>query len=216
MPVSPLTSALSGTAGAAQKQSLGQDEFLKMMLAQIKNQDPLKPLEPAQFLGQLAQFSTVTGIQGMQSSLTALNNTLGSSSLMEGASLVGRDVLSASNTTRLPVAGSVTAAVVAPSAASSIQVNVRDVSGALVRQFSVPADDGLVDLVWDGNANNGQRAAAGIYTMEAVARIGSAGQSLETMMQNRVNSVTVDPSSGSLTLNTSGGAVPLSAVRRVQ
>ncbi len=216
MAVSPLSNALSGTAGAAQKQSLGQDEFLKMMLAQIKNQDPLKPLEPAQFLGQLAQFSTVTGIQGMQSSLTALNNTLGSSSLMEGASLVGRDVLSASNTTRLPVAGSVTAAVVAPSAASSIQVNVRDVSGALVRQFAVPADDGLVDLVWDGNANNGQRAAAGVYTMEAVARIGSAGQSLETMMQNRVNSVTVDPSSGSLTLNTSGGAVPLSAVRRVQ
>lgn len=216
MPVSPLTSALASNATSPQKQSLGQDEFLKMMLAQLKNQDPLKPLEPAQFLGQLAQFSTVTGIQGMQSSLTALNTTLGSSSLMEGASLVGRDVLSVGTTTRLPAAGSVAAAVVAPSGASSVVVNVRDVSGALVRQFEVPADDGLVDLVWDGNANNGQRAAAGIYSMEAVARIGSSGQSLETMMQNRVNSVTVDPSSGALTLNTSGGAVPLSGVRRVQ
>jgi len=216
MPVSPLTSALASNATSPQKQSLGQDEFLKMMLAQLKNQDPLKPLEPAQFLGQLAQFSTVTGIQGMQSSLTALNTTLGSSSLMEGASLVGRDVLSVGNTTRLPAAGSVAAAVVAPSGASLVVVNVRDVSGALVRQFEVPADDGVVDLVWDGNANNGQRAAAGIYSMEAVARIGSAGQSVETMMQNRVNSVTVDPSSGALTLNTSGGAVPLSGVRRVQ
>ncbi len=197
------------------QQSFGQNEFLKMMLAQLKNQDPLKPLDPAQFLGQLAQFSTVTGIQGMQNSLSSLNQTLGSSSLTEGASLIGRDVLTAASTARLGASGSVSGAVVAPAGATSVQVNVRDVSGALVRRFEVPVTDGMVDFGWDGINDAGSRAAAGIYGFEALGRVGNSTESVEVMLQQRVNSVTFDGTAGGLTLNTSGGAVSLSNVRRV-
>ena len=218
MAVSQIGSA--GTADAIagatnRQQSFGQNEFLKMMLAQLKNQDPLKPLDPAQFLGQLAQFSTVTGIQGMQNSLSALNRTLGTSSLTEGASLIGRDVLTAATTARLGSTGSVSGAVVAPAGASSVQVNVRDVSGALVRRFDVPVTDGLVDFSWDGLNDQGSRAASGVYAFEALGRVGNSTESVEVMLQRRVNSVTFDGSAGGLTLNTSGGAVSLAQVRRV-
>lgn len=205
----------AATAAATRRQSFGQDEFLKMMLAQLKNQDPLKPLEPSQFLGQLAQFSTVTGIQAMQQSLASLNATLGSASLMEGASLVGRDVLSAGSTVRLGAAGGVGGAVVAPPGASAVQIAIRDLSGALVRRFEVPADGGLVDFHWDGVDELGERAAPGLYSIEAIGVVGGSGQSLEVLLQQRVNSVTIDGAAGGLVLNTSSGPVPLDRVRRV-
>lgn len=218
MSVSPVGSSGEwGTAAAAatRRQSFGQDEFLKMMLVQLKNQDPLKPLDPAQFLGQLAQFSTVTGIQAMQRSLASLNATLGSASLMEGASLVGRDVLSSASTGRLGPAGGLGGAVVAPPGASAVQVAVRDLSGALVRRFEVPASTGLVDFRWDGIDQSGQRAAPGLYAIEAIGIVGGSGKSLEVLLEQRVNSVTIDGTAGGLVLNTSGGPVPLDRVRRV-
>ena len=76
---------------------MGQEQFLTLMLAQLKNQDPLKPLEPGEFLGQLAQFSTVTGVQGMQSQLSGMVDALRASQTVEGASLIGRGVLSEGN-----------------------------------------------------------------------------------------------------------------------
>jgi flagellar basal-body rod modification protein FlgD len=218
MPVSQVGSGSeigAATSATTRRQSFGQEEFLKMMLAQLKNQDPLKPLEPSQFLGQLAQFSTVTGIQGMQQSLASLNATLGSSSLMEGASLVGRDVLSAASTARLGPAGGVGGAVVAPQGANAVQIAVRDLSGALVRRFEVPAGDGVVDFRWDGLDQSGERAASGLYSIEAIGLVGGSGQSLEVLLEQRVNSVTIDGAAGGLVLNTSGGPVALDRVRRV-
>jgi flagellar basal-body rod modification protein FlgD len=151
----------------------------------------------------------------MQQSLASLNATLGSSSLMEGASLVGRDVLSAASTARLGPAGGVGGAVVAPQGANAVQIAVRDLSGALVRRFEVPAGDGVVDFRWDGLDQSGERAASGLYSIEAIGLVGGSGQSLEVLLEQRVNSVTIDGAAGGLVLNTSGGPVALDRVRRV-
>lgn len=218
MPVNPVNASSSlsaATTAATRNQAMGQDEFLKMMLAQLENQDPLKPLDPSQFLGQLAQFSTVTGIQSMQSSLERLGNTLGSSTLLEGASLVGRDVLSSMDTARLGAEGGVSGAVNAPGGASGLRIGVRDLSGALVRTFDVAPGSGLTEFTWDGLDARGERATPGTYLFEAQGRYGSTEQSLEVLLQQRVNSVTVDGAAGGLTLNTTGGPVALGSVRRV-
>jgi flagellar basal-body rod modification protein FlgD len=218
MPVSNVngsTSIASAAAAATRVQTMGQDDFLKMMLAQLKNQDPLKPLDPSQFLGQLAQFSTLTGIQSMQSSLEALSTTLGSSTLLEGATLVGRDVLASGKTARLSAEGGISGAIDAPSGARLLRVGVRDLAGSLVRTFDVPTDTGLAEFRWDGLDSRGQRAPVGTYTFDAVGLYGSSEQSLPVLLRQRVNSVTVDGSGGGLTLNTTGGSVSLANVRRV-
>ena len=76
------TSPTPSAAATSRNQIAGKfDDFLLLLTTQLENQDPLKPLDPSQFLGQLAQFSTVTGIQSMQSSLEALGATLGSGPL---------------------------------------------------------------------------------------------------------------------------------------
>ena len=210
-------SSVAGAKAAAQgaKQSLGQDQFLTLMLAQLKNQDPMKPLEPSAFLGQLAQFSTVTGIQKMEQSLSALSSSLGGSTVLEGATMVGRDVLAATNTARLGATDGVAGAVGSPEGAINIQVSVRDASGALVRRFDVAPGNGIVDFSWDGQTDLGERAAPGTYRMDAIANVGGRGESLEMLIRNRVNSVSIDSQGRGLSLNTASGSVALGDVRRV-
>jgi flagellar basal-body rod modification protein FlgD len=207
--------AASQSGGAKKKDQLGQNEFLQLMLAQLKNQDPFKAMDPSQFLGQLAQFGTVTGIQEMQSAFGTLSDAMRSSQVLDGSTMVGREVLVASQDATLQAEGSVHGAFDVPSGATGLTLNIRDANGTLVRHTALPAGTGLQEFSWDGTADNGVRAPAGNYTFEAIASGGGRSESLEMLLASRVTSVTIDPSNG-LTLNTQDlGSRALSDVRRV-
>jgi flagellar basal-body rod modification protein FlgD len=206
----------SGTqaGGVQKKDQLGQNEFLKLMLAQLKNQDPFKAMDPSQFLGQLAQFGTVTGIQEMQGAFTQLSDAMRSSQVLDGASMVGREVLVPSDTVTLHDEGSVRGTLDVPKGLTALQVNIHDESGALVRRMTLPTDSGLQNFTWDGLADDGTRLEAGDYEIEAIGSLGGRSGSLEMLFSTRVNSVTID--SSGLVLNTNDlGARPLGDVRRV-
>jgi flagellar basal-body rod modification protein FlgD len=209
------TSATGNTSGAKKKDQLGQEEFLELMIAQLKNQDPFKAMDPSQFLGQLAQFGTVSGIAEMKTAFTTMSESMRASQVLDGATMVGRDVLVASEDVLLGTEGSVRGALDVPTGASAVKINVLDSSGQLVRQMTASTSAGLTDFSWDGTGDNGARLAAGEYTFEAVANVGGESVELETLLADRVNSVTIDAARG-LTLNTNGlGARSLGDVRRV-
>jgi len=214
--IDPLSS-LTGQTSTKPKDAtqLGQNEFLKLMLAQLKNQDPMKPMDPSEFLGQLAQFSTVTGIESMNGSLTGLSDSLRSSQLLTGANLVGHEILAESSTANLAAGGTVSGAVEIPEGVNSVQITVRDSSGQLVRAFPLDPNEGMVGFTWDGTTASGEQVPAGTYEFEIVATSGGENHSLSPLITGRVNSVTMDPVSNELTLNTNLGALALSDVRRV-
>jgi flagellar basal-body rod modification protein FlgD len=204
----------SQTSGTKKKDQLGQNEFLQLMLAQLKNQDPFKAMDPSQFLGQLAQFGTVTGIQDMQAAFTSLSDAMRSSQVLDGASMVGRDVLVPSDTVTLHADGTVKGSIDVPKGLTGLTVNIRDSAGALVRRMTLPTDSGNHEFSWDGLRDDGTRAAAGDYDIEAIGSLDGQSGSLEMLFSSRVNSVTID--SSGLVLNTNDlGARPLSDVRRV-
>jgi flagellar basal-body rod modification protein FlgD len=210
------TSSASGAAnGTKRKDQLGQDAFLQLMVAQLRNQDPFKAQDPSQFLGQLAQFSTVTGIQEMETSFATLSDSMRSSQVLDGATMVGREVLVASETGQLGAEGAVRGAVEVPSGATAVTMTIRDSAGQLVRRMNVPPTEGLNDFSWDGTTDTGTRAPAGTYSFDISANAGGKNVSLETLVSGRVSSVTIDASQG-LQLNTAGlGVRSLSEVRRV-
>lgn len=212
---SPQITGAARSGEISKKDQLGQAEFLELMIAQLKNQDPFKAMDPSQFLGQLAQFSTVTGIQEMQSAFTSLSETMRSSQVLDGATMVGREVLVPSDTVNLEAEGAIRGAVDVPTGATSVHVKITDSSGQLIRTLTLPTTEGLTEFEWDGLTDKGERAAAGEYSFEAVASVGGANYSLESLMSSRVASVTIDAQRG-LTLNTATlGARALSDVRRV-
>src|SRR5215831_6213537 len=99
-PIAALAAQSKAAASSANSSDkLDQKSFLQLMIAQFKNQDPTKPQDPSQFLGQLAQFSTVSGIQDMENSLGALSSSLRSTNVLNGATLVGHQILAPHDTT---------------------------------------------------------------------------------------------------------------------
>src|SRR6478752_4143091 len=93
---------------ANKSNDLDQNAFLKLMIAQLKNQDPTKPQDPSEFMSQHAQFSQVTSTQNMEKSITTLSDSMRSTQLLNGTSLVGHDILAASDTDTIEAGGTVT------------------------------------------------------------------------------------------------------------
>jgi flagellar basal-body rod modification protein FlgD len=197
------------------KDQLGQGQFLELMIAQLKNQDPFKAMDPGQFLGQLAQFGTVTGIQDMQSSIGSLADSLRSSQVLGGTTLVGHDVVAVADEATLGLTGEIKGAVTIPEGTNSAVLVITDASGQLVKRVPLSSQEGTTNFTWDGTTDLGERAAAGNYKMAAIANVGGVAEQIETQLTSRVGSVTIDPSNYDLTLNTDLGPIALANVRRV-
>lgn len=197
--------------------ALGQQEFLNLMLAQLKNQDPTKPMDSSAFLGQLAQFSTVSGISDLQKSFSSFASSINSSQALQAASLVGHSVLAPSGSARLDPVNGLDGAVDLPASAGQVTVNIYDTSGQLLRQVSLgPSAAGLNRFHWDGRDSNGNGAAAGVYVVSAAAQINGKSTAVNTLVADKVNSVNVGANGSSLTLNLSGlGTVDFSTVREI-
>lgn len=199
---------------AQRSSSLGQADFLRLMTEQLKNQDPLKPLDNAQFLGQLAQFSTVQGIDRMQGAMQAVASVMESDQALRAASLVGHDALVEASTLDLQAGTAVEGEVTAPSA-GPVTFEIVDASGARVRTMTVDAPAaGVVPFRWDGRDDADQPAGAGRYTIKATAGSGSGAQALDVSVAANVDSVSIG--ADGLVLNLAGlGSHPLSAIRRI-
>ena len=206
---------VSGAQRKSQLQELGSDQFITLMVAQMKNQDPLKPADPAEFLGQLAQFSTVSGVRAMQDSMTDMVAAMRSSQMLSGTGMVGREVLGASNAAAFDGTTPINAAVDLPLGASGALAVVKDAAGTVVRQIPLSARPGLNGFSWDGRDDAGVSAPPGRYSIEVSALSAGRTEPVPTLLYGRVDSVTLDTATGGLILNTSHGALPLTAVRRV-
>jgi flagellar basal-body rod modification protein FlgD len=208
--------ALAASQTKKQANTLGIEDFLTLMTTQLKNQDPMKPLEGTEFVSQLAQFGSVSGIQGMQKSIDSLSNSLRSTQVLNGTSLVGHDVLAQADGFSFTQGINVGGEVDVPPGVQTLQVRITDSSGALVREISVDPSAGTHSFTWDGKRTDGTLAESGDYDIEAVATAGSEHGSLEVLMSGRVSSVTIDNTGTQLTLNTGAlGPVSMNNIRRV-
>jgi flagellar basal-body rod modification protein FlgD len=195
---------------------LDQNAFLKLMIAQLKNQDPTKPQDPSEFMSQLAQFSQVTSTQNMEKSIDTLSDSMRSTQLLNGTSLVGHDILSPAKTDTIESGGTVTGAVDAAKGTTGVKIVIKDAAGTEVRSFNLSnVGEGLNNFTWDGKTNTGVAAPTGQYNFSAVASVNGENESLDPLLVSKVGSVTIDPASSALTLNTTTGAVAFADVRRV-
>lgn len=205
----------------AKKTELNQEDFLTLMITQLKHQDPFKPLEPAQYVGQLAQFSSVSGLADMNKQISALTDSLRGNQVLDGAGLIGRTVIASGDSIYLPEAvdgetRGPQALINVPSGASSVQLVVKDSTGALVKTQALDDTSGAQVFTWDGTANDGRAVPAGAYQIEVIARVGQENVSLRTSVAARVSSVSLDPATGTLLLDTDSlGEMAMSDVERV-
>jgi len=208
---------LANSAAAKAKKELGQEDFLALMIQQLKNQDPLKPMENGEFIGQMAQFSTVTGIADMSKSIAGLTDAFNSGQALQAASMVGRTVLTEASTTSYTGTKPVSGALDLPYATSSSVVRVYTAAGELVRELPLGTQQaGLANFTWDGTLANGQPAPAGRYKFTAAISSPAGDTALTTYLASKVESVTLaGDGSGSQIRTDSGATVRLSQVKAV-
>ncbi|MDZ7753488.1 MAG: flagellar hook assembly protein FlgD [Gammaproteobacteria bacterium] len=199
------------------RNELGQDEFFKLMTAQLQNQDPLKPLESNEFLAQMAQFSMVSGVQEMQQTFSSLSNALQSSQALQASTLVGRSVLIPGSRGTLDAQQGLQGAVELPQASPQVTLSIVDDLGQTVRRIDLGAQSaGLVDFTWDGLTDGGEQAPPGSYTVRGAYDAGDDALAAETLVVAHVDSVTLGRGGQAPELNLSGqDSVSLGVVRRI-
>jgi len=212
------TNSSSGAGSVTGGATLGGTDFLTLMLAQLKNQDPTSPVDSNTFLNQLAQLSEVQGISSLNTSFSTLSSSLSSSQALQASSLLGHQALVNSGTASLAANGTISGAVNVPQTTSQVLLTVSDAGGALVRQINLGAQSaGLTSFSWDGKEGNGSQAPAGTYTLSAQYAGATSGSTAATTLVNgTVESVSMGAGSTGLTLNVAGvGSVPFSSVQQI-
>ena len=203
-----------GTTTATKDKTLGQDDFLKLMTVQIQNQDPLKPMENTEFFSQIAQFSTVSGLEKLQTSFSGLATQLTSSQSLEAASLIGHDVLVESGIGVLGDSG-LNGAIDVPSS-GNVTLEIRDASGALVRSIDLGTQQaGQLAFNWNGTDASGQAVEQGLYRISATVQGNGSSTAATTYALDRVGSVALGASGLNVEL-ASLGELPFSDVIRIQ
>ena len=197
---------------------LDQSAFLKLMLTQIQHQDPLNPMSSNEFFGQLAQMGTVNGIAGLQSSFDQFAASLQSGQALQASTMVGRTVLVEGSTVELGgVGSSVRGAVDLAASTGELLVTISDTSGQVVKQLNLGSQTaGTVNFVWDGLDSAGGAVAPGRYQITAQAGIDGEVTAQPTLVQAKVESVTLTQTGQGPLLNLQGlGSFPMKDVREV-
>lgn len=198
--------ASANTAGAAATSASGtsaiQDRFLKLLVTQMKNQDPLNPLDNAQVTSQLAQINTVNGIEKLNSTLNEMSASFLAGQSMQSASLIGRTVLTDGNRMTLTAGTPARAAIQLTSAADSVKVNVTGPAGNVVRQLELgPRNSGLTNFDWDGRNDAGATMAPGAYTFQVAAMGGGQKIAATPISTGTVSGVTLGGSGARVTVD---------------
>ena len=209
---------LSEEPSRTKRGELGQQQFFELMVAQLKNQDPMKPMESGEFLGQIAQFGTVNGISELQQSFATLAGALQSSQALQASTMVGRDVLVARDTLQLNATGGATFAAQIPETAAGVQISLADASGQIVRRFSLgPQQTGTLNVVWDGLTDSGGPARPGMYGVKIEANINGEVQAVAGLGRARVDSVSLSRDGLPPRLNLNGlGTVAMNEVIEIR
>lgn len=209
--VGALAALSSGTTSSADS----EQRFLKLLVTQLNNQDPLNPQDNAQLTSQLAQMSTVSGIEKLNSAFQSLLAQSGSSQVLQSASLIGRNVLVPGNELTLKQGTDVAFAVEAPQGAGSVKVTVTNAAGDVVRTFDLGAlPQGVKTLSWDGLNDGGAVLPDGAYKVGVEAHSGDAKVAAGALTYAEVTSVSQGSAGISLDL-ASGKKAGLGDVRLI-
>lgn len=207
------TTASDGKKGG----KLGKDEFLKLMVAQMNNQNPLEPQGNGEFIAQLAQFSTVEGITNLNTSVGSILSGSQSSQALQASTLVGRKVIVDSDKVKVDTSEDFKGALNLTASSPNVWVNVYDTTGNQVNRLNLGQQtSGLVNFTWDGTDASGKKLDAGTYRFEAQASVDGKTEAMKTSLPANVDSVTLGQNGGEMTLNLAGvGSIGISKVQAV-
>ncbi len=167
-----------------------QDRFLTLLVTQMQNQDPLNPMENAQVTTQLAQLSTVTGIDKLNETLASLSQSMMGNQSLQAAGMIGRNVMLEGDQVDL-VNGMAMGGMELPQAVDNASVSISDSAGVLVRSLNLGAmREGIQRWQWDGLDSQGETVPDGQYQFKVQAMRAEEDVGAQSLQLGYVSSVT--------------------------
>ncbi len=209
------SSTSAATAQATSQLQATQDRFLALLVAQMKNQDPLNPMDNAQVTSQMAQLSTVSGINQLNATVQALSSSMTAAQSLQATSMIGHAALVPGDQIVM-AKGAANAAVELSQPADQVTVTIKDAKGNVVRtlQLGEQKAAGIADFQWDGKDDSGATLADGAYTFSASAVLSGTKSTPTTLSYGMVNSVSLNAGVAQLNVGNLGD-VALDAIRRI-
>ncbi|MBX2800633.1 MAG: flagellar hook assembly protein FlgD [Myxococcales bacterium] len=209
------TPAVTGQAQpeAPTGETLGRDAFLRLLTEQLQNQDPLDPMKNEEFVAQLAQFSSLEQLFGLQSTMEAVYLGIASMNNVSVASLLGTEVVAQGDQVFHDGEGSVTLHFEAQASFTTATVNVSDESGRVVKTLEIAGHDaGTFEIEWDGTDHDGQPLGEGIYSF-AIEATDVEGEAVvvDTLLVGVIDQM--DYSTGTPQPSINGVSVSLDVIR---
>ncbi|MDP3653343.1 MAG: flagellar hook assembly protein FlgD [Rhodoferax sp.] len=198
--VSSLVTSGNKKSTALSDANASQDRFLKLLVAQLSNQDPMNPMDNAQMTSQMAQINTVSGIQQVNESVKSLTTQFASMQMLQGANMIGHDVLMQSNTLSVN-AGKASGGIDLPASADKVSVQILSPSGQVVDTLNLGAmTAGRHSFEWDASRYTGTANP----TFKVTAMQGSKNLEVTSLARDTVESIGSDGTT--LTLQLKGRA----------
>lgn len=190
------------------------DRFMKLLITQMKNQDPLNPLDNAQVTSQMAQISTVSGIDKLNATLQNMAASFNANQSLQAASMIGHSVMVPGSALRLEN-GMGVAGVDLPQSVDQMTVTIRDAAGVIVHSMELgPKPQGIAAFAWDGATSSGATAANGTYSFSVSALQGGKKIDGSTLAVGQVNSVS--PGKDGMSLDVGGlGVIGMADVKKI-
>ena len=217
MAITPINNspAASQTTGTASSVKATKDDFLKLLVTQMRYQDPMNPMDNAQMTSQIAQLNTVEGINQLNATVTNLQASLMASQSMQSASLIGKTILADGNAINLQ-SGSASLSMRLEGPAESVVVDVINSSGRIIKTANLGANAaGIQTFTWDGSTNEGGVAPNGQYTFQVNAKKLNQAVAVTPLTQATVSGVELTSAGPQLSLN-NGTNIAMSTVRGVR
>lgn len=217
-PAAALISSLNTNSNSASNTKTSaadtEDRFLKLLVTQMKNQDPLNPMDNAQVTSQLAQLSTVTGIDKLNATLQALSDSMSLGQSLSATSMIGHGVLISGSSITLND-GKAIGGIELAQPADSVKVLIQDATGKLVSTLQMgPQKAGVTPLAWDGQTDAGTTAVNGTYKFSVEAILDGNKINANALTFGIVNAVTPGVNGATLDVG-KAGSVAMSAVKQI-
>ncbi|MHA6847909.1 flagellar hook assembly protein FlgD [Ralstonia syzygii] len=215
MTVSSTTSTSSTTSSTGITSQTGtdlQNTFMQLLVAQLKNQDPLNPMDNSQLTSQLAQINTVNGIAQLNTTMSSMATQ---SAASQASSLIGRTVEVPSSTLSLS-SSTASFGISVPNGADDAVVTIKNSAGTTVRTVDLgQVSAGTTNYTWNGKDDKGNTLSDGTYTISVAATLSGSTTSATALGSNKVTGVTISSGTTLLQLAT-GGTAKLSDVTTIQ
>jgi len=208
------TTAATGTSTTLAKVGADFDMFLKLLVTQMQNQDPLKPMDSTEYTQQLAQYSQVEQTVKQTTALNDILSQLSTQSLTQANALIGREVEMDSNVSGLAGQSAAQWGYQASRAVATVEMTVKDASGVTMSTGTVNASGTTGRLAWEGKTKSGGTAKNGAYTLSVVGR-DAFGAEVPMTLTSVGKVSTVEAKVGVVTLGVNGQGMPMTKLVRL-